>query len=79
MQRFCKDLQRIHKKTVFVFDNCYNLTASDPLKHWKKCFDLIKMTVDDQLKINDNKVNANEAQYDLDRLAAKISGYSSGH
>ena len=37
------------------------------------------MTVDDQLKINDNKVNANEAQYDLDRLAAKISGYSSGH
>ena len=37
------------------------------------------MTVADQLKINDNKVNANQAQYDLDRLAAKISAYSSGH
>ena len=25
-----------------------------------------------------NKINANQAQYDLDRLAAKISAYSSG-
>ena len=36
------------------------------------------MTVADQLKIIDNKINANQAQYDLDRLAAKISTYSSG-
>ena len=27
---------------------------------------------------NDNKIKANQAQYDLDRLAAKISAYSSG-
>ena len=36
------------------------------------------MTVADQLKIIDNKIKANQAQYDLDRLAAKISAYSSG-
>ena len=36
------------------------------------------MTVTDQLKIIDNKIKENQAQYDLDRLAAKISGYSSG-
>ena len=36
------------------------------------------MTVTDQLKIIDNKIKANQAQYDLDRLAAKISAYSSG-
>ena len=31
------------------------------------------MTVTDQLKIIANKIKANQAQYDLDRLAAKIS------
>ena len=31
------------------------------------------MTVTDQLKTIDSKVKANQAQYDLDRLAAKIS------
>ena len=36
------------------------------------------MTVNDQLKIIGNKIKANQAQYDLDRLAAKISAYSSG-
>ena len=36
------------------------------------------MTVTDQLKIIDNKIKANQVQYDLDRLAAKISVLSSG-
>ena len=36
------------------------------------------MTVTDQLKIIDNKIKANQVQYDLDRLVAKICGYSSG-
>ena len=35
------------------------------------------MTVTDQIKITDNNIKANQAQYDLDRLAAKISAYSS--
>ena len=36
------------------------------------------MTATDQLKIIDNNIKGNQAQYDLDRLAAKISAYSSG-
>ena len=36
------------------------------------------MTVTDQLKITDNKFKANQAQYDLNGLAVKISAYSSG-
>ena len=35
------------------------------------------MTVTDQIKIIDNKIKANQAQYDLDRLTAKISALSS--
>ena len=36
------------------------------------------MTVTDQIKMIHNKIKANQAQYDLDRLTAKISAYSSG-
>ena len=36
------------------------------------------MTITDQIKIIDNNIKANQAQYDLDRLAAKISAYSPG-
>ena len=36
------------------------------------------MTVTDQLKNIDDKIKANQAQYDLDRLAAKISALSAG-
>ena len=36
------------------------------------------MTVTDQLEIIDKKIKANQAQYDLDRLATKIFAYSSG-
>ena len=36
------------------------------------------MTLTDKLKILDDKIKANQAQYDLDREAAKISAFSSG-
>ena len=36
------------------------------------------MTVTDQIKIIENKIKANQAQCDLDRLTAKISALSSG-
>ena len=36
------------------------------------------MIVTDQIKYIDNKIKANQAQYHLDRLAAKISALSSG-
>ena len=35
------------------------------------------MTLTEQVKIFDNKIKANKAQYDLDREAAKISALSS--
>ena len=37
------------------------------------------MTVADQIKILDRKIKQNEAQYDLDRKAAKIMAYSSNN
>ena len=36
------------------------------------------MTRKDQIKILDDKIEANNAQYDLDRMNAEISAYSSG-
>ena len=36
------------------------------------------MTLNDELKILDDKIKKNQAQYDLDREAAKISVLSSG-
>ena len=37
------------------------------------------MTVTDQIKILDRKIMQNEAQYDLDRKAAKISAFFSNN
>ena len=34
------------------------------------------MTRKEQIKILDNKIKANERQYDLDRINAEISAYS---
>ena len=48
------------------------LPASDPLRFRKNLFQSNKNDRADQLKIIDNKINANQAQYDLDRLATKI-------
>ena len=39
---------------------------------------LIKMTRKEQVKILDDKIKPNERQYDLDRINAEISAYSSG-
>ena len=36
------------------------------------------MTINEQLKILDNKIRSNQAQYDLDSQNAKISALSSG-
>ena len=36
------------------------------------------MTLKDQIKILDDKIKANNVQYDLDRMNAEISAYSSG-
>ena len=39
----------------------------------------MKMTVTDQIKILDRKILQNEAQYDLNRKAAKVSEFSSNN
>ena len=35
------------------------------------------MTINEQIKIRDNKIRSNQAQYDLDKQNAKISALSS--
>ena len=37
------------------------------------------MAITDRLKIIGNKIKSNQAQYDLDRLPAKMSAHSSGN
>ena len=53
------------------------LPANNPLRFRKNLFDSYKMTLTDELKILDDKIKANQAQYDLGREAAKISALSS--
>ena len=56
------------------------LPASGPLRYTKKIMKFfIKMVVTDQFKISDRKIMQNEAEYDLDRKAAKISALSSNN
>ena len=75
-----KDFMKIYRECTnkpfsFLTINT-TLLANDPLRFRKNCFTLIKMTVSDQIKILDKKIKQNEAQYDLDRKAAKISALS---
>ena len=68
--------ESVQKNLLFLTIDT-TLPASDPLRFRKNLFQLIKMTVVDQIKILDRKITQNEAQYDLDRKAAKIYAYSS--
>ena len=77
---YYKDLVKIYKKctiepySFLTIDT--TLPASDPLTFRKTYFLLIKMTVTDQIKVLDRKIMQNEAQYDLDREAAKTESQS---
>ena len=63
------------RKPYYFLTTDTTLPASDPLRFKKYLFQsLQKSAAADQPKIIDNKIKANQAQYDLDRLAAKISG-----
>ena len=55
------------------------LPADNHMRFRKNFFILcfIKMTLTEQVKILDDKIKSNKAQYDLDREAAKISALSS--
>ena len=66
------------EKPYFLLTIDTTLPPDDSLRFRKKSFRFfIKMTLD-QVKILDNKIKTNQAQYDLDREAAKISAFSSG-
>ena len=67
-------IMKINSRKEFLTKDT-SLPARYPLRFRKNLF--IKMTVTDQPKIIDNKIKANQAQYDLNRLTAKISAYSS--
>ena len=58
----------MYKKSVCIFDNLEKISSP-----------LLKMTVTDQIKILDRKIMQNEAPYDLDRKAAKISALTSNN
>ena len=76
-----KDFMKIYREctkepySFFTIDT--TLLASNSLRFRKNCFILTKMTVADQIKILYRKIKQNEAQYDLDRKAAKVSTPSS--
>ena len=76
-----KDFMKIHRKytsepySSLTIDTA--LPASDSLRFRKNLLLSIKLTLTDELKILDDKIKANQAQYDLDKDAAKISALSS--
>ena len=77
-----------YKDFVNIYRNCtkepYNLLTIDTTqpvdKRFKKNFNdpLQKMTINEQIKILDNKIRSNQAQCDLDRQNAKIYAVSRG-
>ena len=76
-----KDFMKIYREctkepySFFTIDT--TLLASNSLRFRKNCFILTKIRVADQIKILYRKIKQNEAQYDLDRKAAKVSTPSS--
>ena len=64
-----------YKDFVKIYRDCtkepYNFLPIDTI-------DTIKMTINERIKIPDNKIRSNQAQYYLDRQNAKISALSSG-
>ena len=65
----------MYERTIFFFTIDTTLPVRDPLR-FRIFFLFTKMTVTDQP--NSNQTKANQAQYDLDRLAAQISEDFSG-
>ena len=70
---FVKIYRECTKEPYFFLTIDPTLPVSDFLRFTKCSFLLVNMIVNHQLKIIDNKIKANQAQHDLNRLAAKIS------
>ena len=52
------------------------INSNNSLRFRKSLTSVIQMILTDELKILDDKIEANQAQYNLDRQAAKISALS---
>ena len=64
------NLQKAYKWTILFL---VTIDTTLPADNSLRFYSLIKMTFTDELKILDDKNKANQAQYDLDGEAAKIS------
>ena len=78
-QDFINISRECTKETYTFLTTDTKLSASDPLRFRKNLFDSYKKTITDQIKILNKKNMQNEAQYDLDRKAAKLSALSSNN
>ena len=75
-----------YKDFIKIYRNCtkepYNFLAIDITLHidkrFKNNFSDLPLNINEQVKILDDKIKANKAQYDLDRQSAKIAALSSG-
>ena len=72
---FLKIYRNCTKESYSFLSIDTTLLADNPKEFFG--FSFIKMTLTEQFKILDDKIKANEAQYHLDREAAKISALSS--
>ena len=78
-----QDFKKIYRECTKEPYNCLTidttLPASDPISFRNIYLILIKMTIADQINILDRKIMQNEAQYNLDRKAARISALTSNN
>ena len=70
-----QDFKKIYRECTKEPYNFLTIDTTLPASDSLRIF--IKMTLTDELKILDDKIKANQAQYDLGREAAKISALSS--
>ena len=75
---FMKIYREFTKEPYSFLTTDSTLPSSSPLGFRKNLLDtLYEMTVTDQIRTLNSKINQNESQYDLDRKAAEISALSS--
>ena len=73
----CGYIENVQKNRILLLIIDTTLHDGNPVRFRKMFFNLIKMTVADQIKILDDRIKSTQAQYDLGREDAKISVFSS--
>ena len=73
----CGYIENVQKNRILLLIIDTTLHDGNPVRFRKMFFNLIKMTVADQIKILDDRIKSTPAQYDLGREDAKISVFSS--